>query len=78
MAISSHHEQASRVRAGRAGPVPAEAGLVRKPTRARALIADRWYGPHHSWWKVDTEDGLYVLRRDDSSGEWALAAITRD
>ena len=41
-------------------------------------IVDRWYGPHHSWWKVDTEDGLYVLRRDDSSGEWELAAITRD
>lgn len=39
-------------------------------------IVDRWYGADHSWWKVDTEDGLYVLRRDDRSGEWEVAAIT--
>ena len=30
------------------------------------------------WWRFDTEDGFYVLRRDDSSGEWELTAITRD
>ena len=40
-------------------------------------IVDRWYGAHQRWWKVDTEDGLYVLRRDDRSGEWDLAAVTR-
>ena len=40
-------------------------------------VVDRWYGPHQRWWRVDTEDGLYVLRRDDSSGEWDLAAVTR-
>lgn len=40
-------------------------------------IVDRWYGAHQRWWKVDTEDGLYVLRRDDSSGEWELAAVSR-
>jgi hypothetical protein len=38
---------------------------------------DRWYGTHQRWWKLDTEDGLYVLRRDDRSGEWELAAVTR-
>ncbi|MDB5897828.1 MAG: hypothetical protein JWP22_2891 [Ramlibacter sp.] len=40
-------------------------------------VVDRWYGQHQRWWKVDTEDGLYVLRRDDSTGEWELAAVTR-
>ncbi|HSV83865.1 MAG TPA: hypothetical protein VLK85_32105 [Ramlibacter sp.] len=40
-------------------------------------IVDRWYGTHQRWWKLDTEDGLYVLRRDDRSGEWELAAVTR-
>ena len=39
-------------------------------------VVDRWYGTNHCWWKVDTEDGLYVLRRDDSTGEWDLAAVT--
>jgi len=40
-------------------------------------IVDRWYGPHQRWWKVETEDGFYVLRRDDGTGEWELAAVTR-
>jgi len=40
-------------------------------------VVDRWYGSHQRWWKVDTEDGLYILRRDDDSGEWELAAVTR-
>jgi hypothetical protein len=39
-------------------------------------VVDRWYGTDHRWWKVDTEDGLYVLRRDDGTGEWDLAAVT--
>ena len=41
-------------------------------------IIDRWYGSGHGWWKVDTEDGLYVLRREDSSGAWELAAVVRE
>jgi hypothetical protein len=41
-------------------------------------IVDRWYGTHQRWWKVETEDGLYVLRRDDRTGEWELAAVTRN
>ena len=40
-------------------------------------IVDRWYGTHQRWWKVETMDGLYVLRRDDEQGEWELAAVTR-
>ena len=41
-------------------------------------IVDRWYGSRQRWWKVDTEDGLYVQRRDDSSGSWELAAVVRE
>ena len=40
-------------------------------------ITDRWYGTDRRWWKLQTEDGLYVLRRDDASGEWELAAVSR-
>ena len=40
-------------------------------------IVDRWYGPSQRWWKLETSDGLYVLRRDDRTGEWDLAAVTR-
>jgi len=40
-------------------------------------IVDRWYGTDRRWWKVETDDGLYVLRRDDRSGEWELAAVPR-
>ncbi|AEG94063.1 hypothetical protein [Ramlibacter tataouinensis] len=41
-------------------------------------IVDRWYGSHHRWWKIETDDGLYVLRRDEASGDWTLAAVTRE
>jgi hypothetical protein len=40
-------------------------------------IVDRWYGAHQRWWKLETQDGLYILRRDDDTGEWELAAVTR-
>ena len=40
-------------------------------------IVDRWYGPGQRWWKIETEDGLYVLRRAQDTGEWDLAAVTR-
>jgi len=40
-------------------------------------ITDRWYGTDRRWWKLQTEDGLYVLRRDDASGEWEVAAVAR-
>lgn len=41
-------------------------------------VVDRWYGTQHRWWKVDTPDGLYVLRREEASGVWELAAVVRD
>lgn len=39
-------------------------------------IVDRWYGVQHRWWKLKTDDGVYVLRRQNS-GEWELAAVAR-
>lgn len=49
-------------------------GGRRVPVRA---VVDRWYGPRHRWWKVATDDGLYILRRDEADGQWDLAAVTR-
>lgn len=49
-------------------------GDRRVPVRA---ILDRWWGASHSWWKVDTADGLYVLRLDEAGGGWELAAVVR-
>jgi hypothetical protein len=40
-------------------------------------ILDRWYGMNRRWWKLDTDDGPYVLRRDEDSGQWDLAAVPR-
>jgi hypothetical protein len=49
-------------------------GSRRLPVRS---IADRWYGKDQRWWKVETDDGYYVLRRQESSGMWDLAAVPR-
>lgn len=44
---------------------------------ARAIV-DRWAGPGQRWFRVDAGDGhLYVLRHDEATGEWELAAFTR-
>ena len=40
-------------------------------------ILDRWWGTGMRWWKVDTDEGHYVVRLDQRSGEWDLAAIPR-
>jgi hypothetical protein len=40
-------------------------------------VLDRWYGTGQGWWKLDTEEGPYVLKRD-KSGIWELAAVPRD
>jgi len=41
-------------------------------------IVDRWFGPTQRWFKVDAEDGdVYVLRHDETTGEWDLAAYRR-
>lgn len=41
-------------------------------------IVDRWFAPHGRWFKVAADDGdLYILRHDETSGDWELAAYTR-
>jgi hypothetical protein len=40
-------------------------------------ILDRWWGTGMRWWKVDTAEGPYVVRLDQHTGEWDLAAIPR-
>jgi hypothetical protein len=40
-------------------------------------IVDRWYGSDRRWWKLQTDDGFYVLRRTESTAEWELAAVAR-
>jgi hypothetical protein len=41
-------------------------------------VVDRWFAPDKRWFKVDADDEqLYVLRHDQSTGEWELAALTR-
>ena len=41
-------------------------------------IVDRWFGPAQRWVKLDAEDGnIYILRHDEATGDWELAAFTR-
>ena len=41
-------------------------------------VVDRWFAPSKRWFKVDADDEqLYVLRHDQTTGEWDLAALTR-
>jgi hypothetical protein len=40
-------------------------------------VVDRWYAPSRRWFRVAAEDGdTYILRHDETSGEWELAAFT--
>jgi hypothetical protein len=64
----------------RAGPLGGpEPAVVWFGTRRLAVtaIVDRWYGTNSRWWKLDTDDGQYILRREDSGDHWELAAIPR-
>lgn len=38
-------------------------------------VTDRWYGADQRWWKVETAEGAYIVRLDDRSGTWDLAAV---
>lgn len=63
--------------AGLAGePEPAVVWFGSRRVAVRAIV-DRWWGNGRRWWKLETDDGLYVLRRDEASGDWDLAAVTR-
>ena len=41
-------------------------------------VRDRWYGSAERWWKVETIDGIYIVRLDESTGTWELAAVVRE
>jgi hypothetical protein len=38
-------------------------------------VADRWYGSDQRWWKIETAEGFYIVRLDEASGTWELAAV---
>ncbi|MDB5964304.1 MAG: hypothetical protein JWQ72_804 [Polaromonas sp.] len=57
-------------------PQPAWVWFGSRRVQVRAVV-DRWYGADCVWWKLDTEDGPYVLRRGDTTGTWELAAVPR-
>ena len=39
-------------------------------------VVDRWIAPMQRWFKVDADDGrMYVLRHDEATGDWELAAL---
>lgn len=40
-------------------------------------VVDRWYSPSQRWFRIEAADGdMYILRHDEPSGEWELAAYT--
>ena len=38
-------------------------------------VTDRWYGSDQLWWKVATDEGSYIVRLDQATGTWELAAV---
>ena len=48
--------------------------LGERRLEVRAVV-DRWAAPMQRWFKVDADDGnLYILRHDEASGDWEIAA----
>ena len=42
-------------------------------------VTDRWFAPRQRWFRVDADDdSMYVLRHDEASGNWDIAAYRRD
>ena len=59
-------------------PEPSAFWLGERRLAVRALT-DRWYAPQQRWFRVEADDGsMYVLRHDEASGNWELAAYRRD
>jgi hypothetical protein len=61
--------------AGAGDPAVIWFGARRVEVRA---ITDRWYADDQRWWKVVTVDGLYIVRLDESTDTWELAAVVRE
>ncbi|HXW63555.1 MAG TPA: hypothetical protein VEK74_00610 [Burkholderiaceae bacterium] len=61
----------------RAEQEPTAFWLGERKIAVRAIV-DRWFAPGQRWFRVDADDGhVYVLRHDESSGQWDVAAFTR-
>jgi hypothetical protein len=61
----------------RGAPEPLAVRFGARRVGVRAIV-DRWFAPTRRWFRVDADDGqLYVLRHDEATGEWELAALTR-
>ena len=61
---------------GEQEPIAFWLGERRVPVRA---VTDRWYAPEQRWFRVDVDDGsMYVLRHDEASDSWEIAAYRRD
>lgn len=59
---------------GEQEPLALRFGERRVAVRA---VVDRWYSPSQRWFKVETEGGdTYIVRHDEPSGQWELAAYT--
>ena len=51
--------------------------LGKRRLEVRAVV-DRWFSREQRWFRVDADDGnLYVLRRDEASGDWEIAGYRR-
>jgi hypothetical protein len=51
--------------------------LAERRIAVRAIV-DRWLAPSQRWFRVDAADGnVYVLRHDETSGDWEIAAFRR-
>lgn len=60
---------------GSADPAVIWFGARRVEVRA---VTDRWFGSDQRWWKIDTVDGTYIVRLDESTDTWELAAVVRE
>jgi hypothetical protein len=60
---------------GSADPAVIWFGARRVEVRA---VTDRWFGSDQRWWKVETVDGTYIVRLDEATGTWELAAVVRE
>ena len=58
-------------------PEPTVVWFGARRVGVRAVV-DRWFAPGTRWIKVaGDDDQSYVLRHDDATGRWDLAAMTR-
>lgn len=61
----------------RSGAGGLEPGVIWFGSRRVDVLAvvDQWYGSSQRWWKLETAEGHYIVRLDQASGAWELAAV---